>query len=66
MILALATAAVKDVVVKYGAGLLRDTMDPDDPEMGFEAFRTALKEAGIDTLREDAQNQYKEWKNSQW
>ena len=58
--------AVNDVIAKYGAGLLCGTVDPDDPEMGLGAFRTALKEAGIDILRDDAQKQYEEWKNGQW
>ena len=54
------------VVAEYAAPLLCGTADPDDPEKGIEAFRKALKEAGIDTLREAAQEQYEHWKNAQW
>ena len=57
---------VNEVVGKYADALLCGQADPDDPKVGIEAFRTALKEAGIDTLREAAQEQYENWKNAQW
>ena len=60
------TRDVNTVILEYAAPLLCGTVDPDDPEKGIEAFRKALKEAGIDTLREAAQEQYEHWKNAQW
>ena len=60
------TRDVNAVILEYAAPLLCGTVDPDDPEKGIEAFRKALKEAGIDTLREAAQEQYEHWKNAQW
>ena len=57
--------AVNAAVGKYADGLLCGTVDPDDPELGIEAFRAALKEAGIDRLREKAQEQFEAWKNAQ-
>ena len=53
------------VVAEYADGLLCGVVDPDDPEKGIEAFRKALKDAGIDTLREAAQKQYEAWKAGQ-
>ena len=58
--------AVNAVVAEYADGLLCGVVDPDDPEKGIEAFRKALKDAGIDSLREAAQKQYEDWKNAQW
>ena len=60
------TRDVNAVILEYAAPLLCGTVDPDDPEKGIEAFRKALEEAGIDTLREAAQEQYEHWKNAQW
>ena len=58
--------AVDEVLVQYADGLVTGSVDPDDPEKGLEAFKTALKDAGMDTLREAAQQQYEEWKSGQW
>ena len=33
-------------------------VDPEDPEKGLEAFRKALKEAGMDELKAEAETQY--------
>ena len=57
---------MEEVLGQYADGLVTGTVDPDDPEKGIEAFKTALKEAGMDTLREAAQQQYEEWKAGQW
>ena len=57
--------AVNAVVAEYADGLLCGVVDPDDPEKGIEAFRKALQDAGIDTLREAAQKQFEAWKASQ-
>ena len=58
-------AAVTAVVKEYGYPLMMGLTDPDDPEKGLESFRQALKDAGIDFLREAAQEQYEDWKNAQ-
>lgn len=55
---------VTDVVLKYARPLMVGAVDPDDPELGLEAFRKALKEAGIDELKAEVERQYKEWKDS--
>jgi hypothetical protein len=39
-------------------------VDPDDPELGLEAFRKALKDAGIDELKKEVEAQYATWKDS--
>ena len=56
--------AVEDVVKQYARPLMVGAVDPDDPELGLEAFRKALKEAGIDDLKDEVERQYKEWKDS--
>ena len=56
--------AVEEVVRKYARPLMVGAVDPDDPELGLEAFRKALKEAGIDDLKTEVERQYKEWKDS--
>ena len=56
--------AVEDVVKQYARPLMVGAVDPDDPELGLEAFRKALKEAGVDDLKTEVERQYKEWKDS--
>ena len=56
--------AVEEVVRKYARPLMVGAVDPDDPELGLEAFRKALKEAGVDDLKDEVERQYKEWKDS--
>lgn len=56
--------AVEDVVKQYARPLMVGAVDPDDPELGLEAFRKALKEAGVDELKAEVERQYKEWKDS--
>ena len=58
------TEAVKKVVKELGNPLMVGAVDPDDPEKGLEAFRKALKDAGIDKIIEEAQTQYTTWKES--
>ena len=58
--------AVEDVVKKFARPLMIGAVDPDDPEKGIEALRKALKDAGMDELREAAQTQYEQWKNAQY
>ena len=55
---------VEKVVKKFARPLMVGAVDPDDPELGIEAFRTALKEAGIDELKTEVERQYAEWKDS--
>ncbi|MBR2659812.1 MAG: ABC transporter substrate-binding protein [Clostridia bacterium] len=54
--------AVEDVVREYARNLMVGAVDPDDPEKGLEAFRKALKDAGIDELKAEVEKQYEEWK----
>ena len=54
--------AVEEVVRKYARPLMVGAVDPDDPEKGLEAFRKALKEAGVDELKAEVERQYEEWK----
>ena len=56
--------AVSAVVKELGNPLRAGAVDPDDPEKGLEAFRKALKDAGIDKIIEEAQAQYATWKDS--
>ena len=56
--------AVTEVVKKYARPLMVGAVDPDDPELGLEAFRKALKDAGVDELKAEVERQYKEWKDS--
>lgn len=56
--------AVQKVVRELGNPLMVGAVDPDDPEKGLEAFRKALKDAGIDRIIEEAQTQYTTWKES--
>ena len=58
--------AVNKVLGEYAKALMCGAVDPDDPEKGIEALKQALKDAGIDELREAAQKQYEDWKNAQW
>ena len=55
-------AAVEEVVKKYARPLMTGAVDPDDPELGLEAFKVALHEAGIDELKAEVERQYEEWK----
>ena len=54
---------VEDVVKIYARPLMVGAVDPDDPERGLEAFRKALKDAGIDALKEEVEAQYNTWRN---
>jgi putative aldouronate transport system substrate-binding protein len=54
--------AVEDVVREYARNLMVGAVNPDDPEKGLEAFRKALKDAGIDELKAEVEKQYEEWK----
>lgn len=56
--------AVEEVVRKYARPLMVGAMDPDDPELGLEAFRKALQEAGIEELKKEVESQYEEWKTA--
>ena len=57
--------AVNEAVKEYGNPLMCGAVDPDDSEKGIEAFRAALKEAGIDTIVSNAAEQYQSWKAAQ-
>ena len=56
--------SVAEVVKKFERPLMVGAVDPDDPEAGLEAFRKALKEAGIDDLKAEVEAQYATWKES--
>ena len=55
---------VNEVIGQYAGPLMCGIVDPDDPELGLEAFRKALKEAGMDAIVQAAQEQYAAWKAS--
>lgn len=55
-------AAVTSVIKEYANPLLCGAMDPADSALGLEALRNALKDAGIDDIIAEAQNQYDAWK----
>ena len=54
--------AVEDVVREYARPLMTGAVDPDDPEKGLEAFRKKLREAGVDELKKEVEEQYEAWK----
>ena len=54
--------AVEAVVAEFQIPLMVGAVDPDDPEKGIEAFRKALKDAGIDDLKKAVEAQYEDWK----
>ena len=56
--------AVEAAVAQFHLPLMTGAVDPDDPEKGIEAFSKALKEAGIDELKAEVENQYRIWKES--
>ena len=56
--------AVTEVVKKYAVPLMVGAVDPDDAELGLEAFRKELRDAGIDTLKQEVEEQYASWKDS--
>ncbi len=56
--------AVTAVVKEFARPLMVGAVDPDDAEKGLEAFRKALKAAGINTLKAEVESQYATWKNS--
>ena len=53
--------AVEAVVEEYRIPLMVGAVDPDDPVKGLEAFRKALKDAGIDELKREVEDQYEIW-----
>lgn len=56
--------AVETVVKAFWMPLMVGAVDPEDPERGLEAFRKALKEAGMDELKAEVEAQYETWKTS--
>ena len=59
------TAAVNAVIKEYANPLMCGLVAPNNPKHGIEAMKTALKEAGIDTILETAAKQYEDWKAAQ-
>ncbi|MBR4443903.1 MAG: DUF3502 domain-containing protein, partial [Clostridia bacterium] len=58
-------AAVNSVIKEYASPLNCGTVDPEDPDMGLEALRAALHDAGIDEVIAEVQAQYDAWKAAQ-
>ena len=58
-------AAVNSVIKEYASPLNCGAVDPDDPDMGIEALRAALHDAGIDEVIAEVQVQYDAWKAAQ-
>ena len=61
-ILGQVSGEVETVVEQFQIPLMVGAVDPDDPEKGIEAFRNALKEAGIEELKKEVEDQYETWK----
>jgi len=58
-------AAVDAVVAELANPLMCGQVDPDDPEKGIEALKTALTDAGMDAIIAEVQTQYDAWKAAQ-
>ena len=57
--------AVSGVVKEYANPLMCGQVDPDDPDLGIEALKAALKDAGIDDIIKEVNTQYAAWKAAQ-
>ena len=58
-------AAVDAVVSELAQPLMCGQVDPDDPDLGIEALKTALADAGMADIIAEVQAQYDEWKAAQ-
>jgi len=58
-------AAVNNVIKEYASPMNCGAVDPEDPDMGLEALRAALHDAGIDEVIAEVQTQYDAWKAAQ-
>jgi len=55
-------AAVTSVIKEYANPLMCGAVDPEDPVLGLEALRAALKDAGMEDILAEVQAQYDAWK----
>ena len=58
-------AAVDAVVSELANPLMCGQVDPDDANLGIEALKTKLTEAGMDEILAEVQTQYDAWKAAQ-
>ena len=58
-------AAVDAVVSEMANPLMCGQVDPDDPQLGIEALKAALTDAGMDEIIAEVQTQYDAWKAAQ-
>ena len=58
-------AAVDAVVAELAQPMMCGQVDPDDPDLGIEALKAALNEAGMPDIIAEVEAQYAEWKAAQ-
>lgn len=58
-------AAVDAVVSELAQPMMCGQVDPDDPDLGIEALKAALNEAGMPDIIAEVEAQYAEWKAAQ-
>ena len=58
-------AQVDAVVSEMANPLMCGQVDPDDPDMGIEALKAALNDAGMPEIIAEVQAQYDAWKAAQ-
>lgn len=58
-------AAVSAVVKEYANPLMCGAVDPDDPNLGIEAMKAALQDAGMPAIIAEVEAQYQAWKAAQ-
>lgn len=58
-------AAVDAVVSELAQPLMCGQVDPDDPDLGIEALKAALNEAGMPDIIAEVEAQYADWKAAQ-
>lgn len=58
-------AAVDAVVSELAQPMMCGQVDPDDPDLGIEALKAALNEAGMPDIIAEVEAQYADWKAAQ-
>ncbi len=56
--------AVNNVIEEYANPMMCGQVDPDDPDLGLAALKTALDDAGMAKVLEEVQRQYDAWKGN--
>ncbi len=58
-------AAVDAVVTEMANPMMCGSVDPDDPDLGIEALKAALADAGMPDIIAEVEAQYADWKAAQ-